>query len=46
MEKLVAGGCFLSPKSRLELNELKWEDLFVNFLKGLFLQLTEEDCAI
>ena len=28
------------------LNELKWEDFFVNFIKGTLLQLTAEDCAI
>ena len=28
------------------LNELKWEDFFLDFIKGPPLQLTAEDCAI
>ena len=48
MEKLVGatGVVFLPPKFWIELNELKREDFFIDFIKGKFLQLTAGDCAI
>ena len=46
IEKLLGGEGFLPTKSWIGLNELKWEDIFVDFIKGPLLRLTAEDCAI
>ena len=46
MEKLVrqGGGGFLPPKFWIGLNELKWGDFFLDFIKRPFLQLTAGTC--
>ena len=48
MGKLVGEwkGSFFAPKIMNGLNELKWEDFFLTFIRRPLLQLTAEDCAI